>query len=533
MTQHEHETLLSDTKRSEGRMALRNNVAAASALADAVRSTLGPRGLDKMLVSEGDVLVTNDGVTVLQNAKVEHPTARMLIDQSTAQDTQAGDGTTTTVILTAELLQNALELTERGVHPSIIGRGFRMAWEACESGLGEIARPMSEEQHLQAVQTSLAGKSDEGIRAHLSNLAVEAALSLSDEVDGVASADASLVKVVTDRGKQSTASELVHGLVLPKEKIHPQMELLPKGGRIMLLDGGISRRKPEVDINLKVTDLGMLAALNERELADVQKRVDAISALGVDLLCVRDGIDDDARGMLYSAGITAYRRLERPDLELLSRATGATLVHEISLAVEDDLGEFSSLSETNWHGVNHLLLVGSQSRGLTLVVRGTSNTRIEEIERCFEDALQVACNLVESPQLLPGGGATQMALARRLRRHAETVPGREQLAIEAFAAALDSIPRILAENAGLSSLDESIRLNAAQDEGGDWIGLDLFTGEPRDMAEAGIVEPLLVTRHAIEGATEAAISVLRIDDVLWAEQDAQEPDWNTDDSDED
>jgi chaperonin GroEL (HSP60 family) len=168
-----------------------------------------------------------------------------------------------------------------------------------------------------------------------------------------------------------------------------------------------------------------------------------------------------------------------------------------------------------------------------LVVRGTSNIRIEEIERCFEDAIQVACNLVESPQLLPGGGATQMALARRLRRHAETVPGREQLAIEAFAAALDSIPRILAENAGLSPLDESIRLNAAQDEGGDWVGLDLFAGEPRDMAEAGIVEPLLVTRHAIEGATEAAISVLRIDDVLWAEQDAQEPDWKTDDSDED
>ena len=403
-----------------------------------------------------------------------------------------------------------------------------MAWEACELGLEEIARPMSEEQHLQAVQTSLAGKADEGIRAHLSNLAVEAALSLSEEIDGAVSADGSLVKVISDRGQQSTESELVHGLVLPKEKIHSLMNLLPKGGKVMLLDGGISRRKPEIEISLKVTDVGMLAALNERELADVQKRVDAIAALGVNLLCVRDGIDDDARGMLYSAGITAYRRLEKPDLELLSRATGATLVHEISLASESDLGKFSTLSETNWHGINHMVLVGSQSRGLTLVVRGTTNTRIEEIERCFEDAIQVACNLIEEPRLLPGGGATQMALARRLRRHAETVPGREQLAIEAFAAALDSIPRILAENAGLSSLDESIRLNAAQDEGGDWIGLDLFAGEPRDMAEAGVVEPVLVTRHAIEGAMEAAVSVLRIDDVLWAEEDAQEPDWKTD-----
>ena len=530
MVTQEHESLLSETERSQGRVALRNNVAAASALADAVRSTLGPKGLDKMLVNgEGGVTVTNDGVTVLETAKVEHPTAKMLIAQSSAQDREAGDGTTSTVILTAELLQNALELIEMGVHPTLVEKGYRLASKEAMSHLQQMSKEATEEDSLRSVMTSLSGKSDEGVRHHLSQLAVSAATSLATEVNGKIEADPTLIKKVNDGGRPSTESELVSGLVIAKEPIHIEMEMFPEGGKILILDGGISRRKPDLDINLKVTDIGMTSALNEQEVADIQNRVDVIAATGCNLLCARDGIDDDARNMLLAAGITAYRRIEKPDLELLARTTGALVVHEPTLAKPEDLGNFTSLNTQNWNGVSQMQLIGSEKGGLTLIVRGTSKTRIDEVSRGFDDASAIACGLVRDPRILPGGGATQMALARHLRKTAPTVPGREQLAIEAFSGALESIPRILAENAGLSPLDEVLKLNAAQEEGGDWIGLNIHSGETESMYDAGIIEPLVVSLNAISGAMEAAVSVLRIDDVLWANQDPSIPDWEKSD----
>jgi chaperonin GroEL (HSP60 family) len=511
-------------------VALRNNVAAASALADAVRSTLGPKGLDKMLVSgNSPAIVTNDGVTVLQSAQVEHPTAIMLIAQSSAQDRVAGDGTTTTVILTAELLQNALELIEMGVHPTLVEKGYRLASKESMSQLDEIAREAGKEDSLRAVMTSLSGKSDEGIRAHLSKLSVAAAQSLATDIDGRIEADASLIKKINDGGRPSIETELVSGLVIAKEPLHSEMKMYPDGGKILILDGGISRRKPDIDVNLKVTDIGMTHALNAQEIADISKRVDAIAATGCNLLCVRDGIDDDARGLLLAAGITAYRRIEKPELELLARTTGAVIVHEPSLAKPSDLGNFSSLTSSKWAGVSHMQLIGSEKGGQTLVVRGTSKTRMDEVSRGFDDAASVACGLVKDPRILPGGGATQMALARHLRQFAPTVPGREQLAIEAFSAALESIPRILAENAGLSPLDEVLKLNAAQAENGSWIGLNIHTGKAESMYDAGVIEPLVVSRNGIAGAMEAAVSVLRIDDVLWANQDPSIPDWEKSD----
>jgi len=527
MVTQEHESLLSDTERTQGRSALRNNVTAASALADAVRSTLGPKGLDKMLVSgeDNNAIVTNDGVTVLENAEVEHPTAKMLIAQSSAQDRQAGDGTTTTVILTAELLQNALEVIDIGVHPGLVERGYRLANRESLQELSNLSKEATEEDSLKSVMTSLCGKSDEGVREHLSKLAVEAATSLSHQAEGGMDADETLVKKIHDLGRPSVESELISGLVLAKERLHSEMKMYPKGGSILILDGGISRRKPDIDINLKVTDTGMIAALNAQELTDIQNRVDAIAATGCNLLCARDGIDDDARGMLLKAGITCYRRIEKPDLELLARATGSTMVHEAALARAEDLGEFTSLTSEKWGGVTYMKLVGASSGGLTLIVRGTSKTRMDEVARGFNDAMGVACGLVRDPRVLPGGGATQMALARHLRKFAPTIPGREQLAIEAFAGALEAIPRILSENAGLSPLDEVLRLNAAQEADGPWIGLNILSGQTEAMDEAGIIEPLAVSKNAISGAMEAAVSVLRIDDVLWANQDPSIPDW--------
>ncbi len=529
MVNQEHESLLSDTERSQGRVALRNNVAAASALADAVRSTLGPKGLDKMLVGGGKTVVTNDGVTVLETAKVEHPTAKMLITQSSAQDRVAGDGTTSTVIITAELLQNALELIEMGIHPTLVENGYRIACEEVMNQISSISKEASEDDARRAVLTSLSGKSDEGVRVHLANLAVEAARALTTEIDGEKRADQTLVKKLHQIGRPSTETELVNGLVLEKQPLHPDMTMYPEGGKIFILDGGISRRKPDMDVSLKVTSLGMTKALNQQEIADIRNRVEIIANTGCNLLCVRDGIDDDARKLLLDAGITTYRRIEKPDLELLARATGATIVHELTLARASDLGDFSSFTTTKWEGVSHMQLVGAKLGGLTLIVRGTTKTRAEEVERGFDDATGVSCGLVKDGRIMPGGGATQVALSRHLRQFAPTVKGREQLAIEAFAAALEAIPRILAQNAGLSPLDELLKLNAAQSENGDWVGLNIFTGEMESMYDAGVIEPLAVSKNAIAGAMEAAVSVMRIDDVLWANQDPSIPDWEKSD----
>ena len=523
MVQRDQDKVLADTERVVGRQALRNNVTAAVALANAVRSTLGPKGLDKLLVGgDGSSLVTNDGVTVLESAKVEHPTAKMLISTSRAQDDEVRDGTTTTVVLTAELLINALELVDRGIHPTIIASGYRMCGPVIEQTLNEIAIPTNDNASLSAVRTSLAGKGDMGLQTILSELAHSAA-------SATGSGETDHVRILTERSGSIKDSELIPGIVLIKARVHREMEMKPDAGRILILDGGMEKRKLEIEASLKITSLGAIDSFHARESADLQARVDALKAANIDCLVARDGIEEEAHAMLAAAGILAYRRVERPEIEHLCRATGARPIFDIEDIQDEDVGHFSSIREEKWQGVEHTIFEGSQTQGVSVVIRGSTAMRLEEAQRAFDDALGVACQLIREPQLLPGGGATQIALARRLRRHAETIPGREQMAIEGFAAALESIPRVLAENAGLDPIDELLRITAAQAvDNSAWQGLDVNTGQSCDMAEASITEPLTVTRHAIAGATEAAISVLRIDDVLWAKQDAQEPDWQTD-----
>ena len=523
MVQQEQDKVLEDTERVAGRQALRNNVAAAVALAGAVRSTLGPKGLDKLLVgADGSTLVTNDGVTVLETAKVEHPTAKMLISTSRAQDDEVKDGTTSTVILTAELLVNALELVDRGVHPTIICSGYRMSGPVVEQALEEISRIADNSTSLSAVKTSLAGKGDAGMQDVLAELAHAAAIATG-------SGDPEHVRLITQKTGSIKDSELVPGIVLVKARLHREMKMKNQPGRILILDGGMEHRKPEIEASLKITNLGAIEEFHSRARAELQSRIDSLKAAKIDCLVARDGIEEEAHAMLSAAGILAYRRVERPEIEHICRATGARPVYNFDDIQEEDVGCFQSIREEKWQGVEHTIFEGTQTQGVTVVLRGSTEMSLEESQRAFDDALGVACQLVREPQLLPGGGATQIALARRLRRHAETIPGREQMAIEGFAAALESIPRILAENAGLDPIDELLRITAAQSENdSDWQGLDVNTGLASDMGEAAITEPLSVTRHAIAGATEAAISVLRIDYVLWAKQDAQEPDWRED-----
>ncbi len=528
--QAEHDVAIQDTDRLEGRAALVNNVKAATALAGAVRSTLGPRGLDKMLISDdGDCLVTNDGVTVIEAAKVEHPTARLLISASSSQDKSARDGTTSTVILTAELLQNSLELVRMGIHPSVVISGFLLAEREAISELDRVSRKANSTEELKSViSTTLAGKIGESLASNITEIAFDAADLLSDEQGGD-DLERLRVKRLQVSGGSTADSRLVNGLMIAKTRVDISTPSSSDGGIIAIIDGGLENVKLEMDAEIEVSSPGVLKGFHDRSIDKLREEVDHLSSLGVNLLIVKDGISDDAISMLSEAGITSYRRFEREDLERLSKITGSSMVRRATRVSEDDLGRFTCRREETVAGITHSVIEGSEGGALTVVIRGTSPQIREEAVRAFDDAVGVSFRVIRDSRIIPGGGAIQAHLARHLRSFALRNPGREQLAIEGYAAALEVIPRTLAENAGLDPIDAVLDLSAAQTsdkKNGHWIGIDAMTGRRSRMDEMGILDPLFVTRHSISGSTEAAISVLRINDVLWAKQDPTTPEWN-------
>ena len=532
MAESDQDVALQDTDRIHGRSALVKNVEAATSLAGAVRSTLGPKGLDKMLVEpDGTAIVTNDGVTVLETAEVEHPTARLLIDASSSQDRAARDGTTTTVILVSEFLQNALELVRMGVHPSVIVNGYGMALEESLDEIERVAEEAATSMKSEVVGTSLQGKADSALCGLLAALAIEAADSLAGE-DGGDDLERLRVKRLQVRQGGVMDTTLVGGLMLLKSRVDIATPANSDGGRIAIIDGGLESKKLEMSASIEVDSPGVLQGFQDRKIEYVRKRVENLESMGVDLLVVRDGISDEAISLLTKAGITAYRRFERKDMELLSKIPGSSLVRDPLNVKESDLGTYTRRSEEGIADVVHTQIEGSHSGGMTLVVRGSSPAVREEAVRVFDDAIGVAHRMNSRPGVLPGGGAIQSHLARHLRAHALRQSGREQLAIEAYASALESIPRILAENSGRDPVDVILALSADQQEGGPWIGFDLEQGRNKDMKEAGVLDPLFVVRHALSGSTEAAISVLRIDDVLWAKTDPSTPDWKDDEESE-
>ena len=527
MVESDHDIALEDTDRIHGRSALVNNVRAASSLAGAIRSTLGPKGLDKMLVEEdGSALVTNDGVTVIETANVEHPTARMLIDASSSQDRAARDGTTTTILLVAEMLQNALELVRMGVHPSVIVNGFEIA---LKESLLEIARLSIDANNVQkkrVVMTSLHGKGDSSLCEKISSLAILAAENLSEE-KGEVDLERFRIKRIQVGVGNVMETDLVNGLMLLKSRVDVSSSKDSGSGNVAIIDGGLERAKLEINASIEVESPEALKEFHKRSIKRIEEKIEHLSSIGVDLLVVREGIEDEVISLLTKLGIVAYRRFERKDLELLSKITGAKPVRDPSRITEADLGRFSGRSEERIADVKHTLIEG-EGVGMTLVVKGSSPAIREETIRIFDDAIGVAHRLNSSPGILPGGGATQSHLARHLRSFSQTQSGREQLAIEAYASALESIPMILAENAGMDPVDAILSLSADQKSSGSWMGLDLEKGKNRSMMENGVLDPEFVVRHALSGATEAAISVLRIDDVLWARTDPSTPDWQED-----
>ncbi|MEM2907719.1 MAG: thermosome subunit beta [Candidatus Hadarchaeales archaeon] len=510
------------TRRLLGRDAQRMNIIAARVISEAVRTTLGPRGMDKMLVdSLGDVVITNDGVTILEEMEVEHPAAKMMVEVAKTQEDEVGDGTTTAVVIAGELLREAERLLDQGIHPTMIVSGFRMAAERSQKILEEMAirvTPEDEELLKKIAITSMTGKKAESAREKLAELAVRAVKQIADKVDGGYKVDIDYIGIEKKQGGSIEDSELVQGVILDKERAHPGMPKRVKDAKIALLDCALEVKKTETDAEIRVTRPEQLRAFIEEEERMLKKMVDKIVATGANVVFCQKGIDDVAQHYLAKAGILAARRVKKSDMEKLARATGGKVVTNLDDLTSEDLGRAGLVEERKIADEKMIFVqecVNPKSVGI--LIRGGTEHVVDEVERSVHDAVCVIAAAIEDGKVVPGGGAPEMALAKRLREYAETVGGREALAINSFANAVEIIPRTLAENAGLESIDILVNLRAKHEQpGGERMGVNVYNGNLEDMFELGVVEPLRVKTQAIKSASEAAIMILRIDDVIAA-----------------
>jgi thermosome len=507
------------TERSRGKEAQNNNIMAAKAVANAVRTTLGPKGMDKMLVdSLGDVVITNDGVTILREMDIEHPAAKMMVEVAKTQDDEVGDGTTTAAVLAGELLKVAEDLLEQDVHSTIIASGYRLAAEKTAEILKtiEISVNENDEEMLEKIAiTAMTGKGAESSKDKLAKLVVKAVKQVVEEEAGKKVVDINNIKVEKKVGGSIEDSELIEGMVIDKERVHPNMPKLVKGAKIALISEAVEFKKTEVDAEISITSPDQLQLFLDQEEKMLKDMVDKIITSGANVVVCQKGIDDMAQHYLSKAGILAIRRVKKSDIEKLSRACGAAVISNIDEISESDIG-MADLAEEKKIGVDNMLYITGcdNPKAVSLVIRGGTEHVVDSLERALEDALRVVGVVIEDEKLVAGGGSPEVELSLRLREYAATLKGREQLAASKFADALEVIPRTLAENAGLDPIDMLVELRSQHEKGNKNAGLDVYTGTVIDMLENGVVEPLRVKTQAIDSATESAVMILRIDDVI-------------------
>jgi len=509
------------TRRETGREAMRNNIAAARAIADAVRSTLGPRGMDKMLVdSLGDVVITNDGVTILKEIDVEHPAAKMMVEVAKTQDSEVGDGTTTAVVIAGELLKNAEELLEQNVHPTVIAAGYRHAAEKAKEILEQIAKPISiddEETLKKIASTALSSKSASMAKDLLSEIAVKAVKKVAEQRDGKYYVDIDSIQIVKKQGGAIDDTELIEGMIIDKEKVHPGMPSRVKDAKIALINMALEVKKPEIDANIQIKDPTMVRAFLEEEEKILRGMVEKIKESGANVVFCQKGIDDMAQHFLAKEGIYAVRRVKKSDMEKLSKATGAKIVTSLDDLTSEELGHAELVEQRKIGEDNMTFVIGCENpKAVSILVRGGTEHVVDEVERILKDALHVVAKAVEDGKIVTGGGSSAVEIALKLRDYAASVGGREQLAIEAFADAMEIVPRTLAENAGHDPIDMLIELRKAHKDGKVTYGINVYEGKVADMMELGVIEPIRVGKQAIDSATDAAIMILRIDDVIAA-----------------
>ncbi len=506
------------TQRTRGRSAQSNNIAAAKAVADSVRSTLGPKGMDKMLVdSMGDVVITNDGATILKEMDIEHPAAKMIIEVAKTQEQHCYDGTTSAVVLSGELLKRSEDLIEQNVHPTVICEGFRLAAEKAISLLEShgISTEGNDEVLLEDAKTSLTGKTAGAVKAFMADICVRAVNAVGVIDEGERLVDLSDIKVEKRQGGSIKDSSLIDGILLDKERVHAGMPRSINGAKIALVNSAVEVKKTEVDAKIQITDPNQLASFLAEEENYIRGLVDKITASGANVLVCQKGIDELAQHYLSKAGVFAIRRAKKSDMEALSKATGGRRVTTMDDLSGEDLGQAARVEERKIGESDMTFITGCpEAKSVSVLLRGGTEHVVDEIRRAFDDAVGVVSVAWEDGSVLTGGGSVLAALSRDLRTYAETIGGREQMAIEAFASALEIIPRTLAENAGLDPVTTIIALRKAHADGASHSGINVYEGGVVDMQAANVLEPLRVVEQAIQSATETAIMILRIDDVI-------------------
>ncbi len=508
------------TRRERGKGAQSNNIAAAKAVADAVRSTLGPRGMDKMLVdSLGDVVITNDGVTILKEIDIEHPAAKMLVEVAKTQDEEAGDGTTTAVILAGELLKKAEDMVEQNIHPTVIASGYRQASDKAREVLEKIATKITikdTEVLKKVAMTAMASKSASGHKELLADISVKAVITVAEQkADGSYFVDDDNIQVVKKQGGSIADTDLVDGIIVDKERVHPGMPGEVKDAKIALVDAALEVKKTEIDAKIEITDPTQLQAFLNEEEAMLKRMVETVRKSGANVIFSQKGIDDLAQHYLAKEGIYAVRRVKKSDMEKLAKATGGKIVTKLDELSKDDLGYSKNVYEKKIGDDEMTFVTGCKNpKAVSILIRGGTEHVVDEVERSLEDSTSVVAVAIEDGKVVTGGGSSATEIALGLRDHAATVGGREQIAIEAFADAVESIPRTLAENAGLDPIDILIELRKEHKKGNKHAGVNVFTGKVSDMKKENVIEPIRVGSQAISSATDAAVMILRIDDVI-------------------
>ena len=509
------------TTQTKGREAQRNNIMADKVIAEMVRTSLGPRGMDKMLISSfGDATITNDGATILKEMDIQHPAAKMMVEVAKATDHEVGDGTTTVVILAGALLERAENLISRNIHPTIIVDGFNKAAEKALEIANNIAievNPTDKEILKKVAMTAMASKLVSENREFLADLAVDAVLQVVQKVNGKYKVEIDDIKVEKKAGASITDTKLIKGVALDKEVVHPGMPKIVRNAKIALLDCPLEIEKTEIDAKIHIETPEQMKAFLDEETRMLREMVEKVKSAGANVLFCQKGIDDMAQHFLAKAGILAVRRVKQSDMEKLAKATGGRIITNLEMLTPDDLGyaelvEERKLGEDKWTFVEGC----KNPRSLTILVRGGNDRVVDEAERSLHDAICVIRNVIHKPKITAGGGALEAELALQLKSWAQSLSGREQLAALEFAEALETIPLTLAENAGLDTIDIQVELRSKHEKGEKWAGVDVFEGKVKDMTKIDIYEPLLVREQIIKSAVEAASMILRIDDVIAA-----------------
>ena len=508
------------TTRSRGKEAQRNNIMAARVIGEVLKTTLGPRGMDKMLVdSLGDITITNDGAVILNKMEVEHPAAKMMVEIAKTQDDMVGDGTTTVVVLAAELLKKAEELFEQNIHPTIVVSGYRKAAQKAVDVVNNIAIQVDIEDRAtlkEVAVTSMASKAVGAAKEHLADIAIDAVRQIAETRGDKMLADIDNIKVIKKTGKSVFESQLVKGLVIDKEVVHPGMPKKVEKAKIALLDCALEIEKTEMSAEIRIHDPNQMKAFLDQENKMLQGMVEKIKASGAKVVFCQKGIDEMAQHFLAKEGILAARRVKQSDMEKLTRATGGRITSNLADLRAQDLGAAGIVEERKL-GEDKMIFVEKckDPRSVAIIIRAGLERMVDEAERAMTDALSVVSDVIETNKIVAGGGAVEVEVAKELRNYATSVGGREQLAIEMFADAVEVIPKTLAENAGLEPIDIIVELRGAHAKPeGQYKGVNVFTGKVEDMRKEGVVEPMIVKEQAVKSATESAAMILRIDDVI-------------------